>query len=212
MEKNCTKCKYITPLAGVDYGFCNHKDHLGRVATENTTCSEYEFKDKVDKAINKDLEKIFEAQPLVLSVDRWQPYLGACPHCGSANIEADYSMVLTSMPPQYNCRCKDCKGTFFTGQIKQENQTVNPAFPLGPQTPFNPPYTPTQPENPNYDYGYGNYGWICPKCGKVNAPHRDFCDCSGGGYYPNIVYCGGSGNNPNPAPTITVSNNTVKEK
>ena len=56
-----------------------------------------------------------------------------------------------------------------------------------------------------------NYGWICPKCGKVNAPHRDFCDCSGGGYYPNIVYCGGSGDNPNPAPTITVSSNTVKE-
>lgn len=56
-----------------------------------------------------------------------------------------------------------------------------------------------------------NYGWICPKCGKVNAPHRNFCDCSGGGYYPNIVYCGGSAGNPNPAPTITVSNNTVKE-
>ena len=61
MEKNCTKCKYITPIAGVDYGFCNHKDHLGRVATENTTCSEHEFKDKVDKIINGDLIKIKEA-------------------------------------------------------------------------------------------------------------------------------------------------------
>lgn len=57
-----------------------------------------------------------------------------------------------------------------------------------------------------------NYGWICPKCGKVNAPHRDFCDCSGGSYYPNIVYCNGTGNNPNPAPSITISSNTTKEK
>lgn len=58
MEKNCTKCKYITPIAGVDYGFCNHKNHLGRIATENTMCSEYKFKDKVDKTINEDLKSL----------------------------------------------------------------------------------------------------------------------------------------------------------
>lgn len=23
-----------------------------------------------------------------------------------------------------------------------------------------------------------NYGWICPKCGRVNAPHIDACPCA----------------------------------
>ena len=23
-----------------------------------------------------------------------------------------------------------------------------------------------------------NYGWICPECGRVNAPHIDTCPCS----------------------------------
>lgn len=22
------------------------------------------------------------------------------------------------------------------------------------------------------------YGWVCPKCGKVNAPWKDHCDCT----------------------------------
>lgn len=25
-----------------------------------------------------------------------------------------------------------------------------------------------------------SYGWICPKCGRVNAPWKDHCDCDGG--------------------------------
>lgn len=23
----------------------------------------------------------------------------------------------------------------------------------------------------------GNYGWICPKCGRGNAPWKESCDC-----------------------------------
>ena len=29
------------------------------------------------------------------------------------------------------------------------------------------------------------YGWACPRCGKVNAPWKSQCDCVGGYYYPN---------------------------
>ena len=29
------------------------------------------------------------------------------------------------------------------------------------------------------------YGWACPRCGRVNAPWKSTCDCAGGYYYPN---------------------------
>ena len=28
------------------------------------------------------------------------------------------------------------------------------------------------------------YGWVCPKCGRANAPWKSFCDCSGSGWQP----------------------------
>jgi len=30
------------------------------------------------------------------------------------------------------------------------------------------------------------YGWVCPKCGRVNAPWKGTCDCSKGVAAPNI--------------------------
>ena len=43
------------------------------------------------------------------------------------------------------------------------------------------------------------YGWVCPRCGKVNAPWKASCDC-----YLNIPYTP-----PNtPAPSITPFNPT----
>ena len=28
------------------------------------------------------------------------------------------------------------------------------------------------------------YGWACPRCGRINAPWKSQCDCSGNYYYP----------------------------
>lgn len=41
------------------------------------------------------------------------------------------------------------------------------------------------------------YGWVCPKCGKVHAPWKDSCDC-----YLNTPYTPPNTTpiNPNPAP------------
>ena len=141
-------------------------------------------------------------------VDAWGPYIGKCPKCGSTNIKANYGIVLTSMPPQYNCRCKDCNHGFFSGQISQENEsdTAKPTFPQDPGwVPYNPDPNPINP-----GYGYGNrQGWICPRCGKVNSPDRDFCDCSGnGGWGSPIIWCnseGTSAGKPNTMPSTNIS-------
>lgn len=127
-------------------------------------------------------------------IDSWEPYIGTCPHCGSSNIEANYGLVLTSIPPRYNCRCKDCKGTFFSGHTVTPN--IIPGLPVYPN----------EPQKPQYDWGNARQGWICPRCGKVNSPDRQFCDCSNSGWGSPIVWCNsGSGTNPNPAPTQTIA-------
>ena len=44
-------------------------------------------------------------------------------------------------------------------------------------TPWEPPYTPWEPPYTPYPQPSIPTGWWCPNCGKVNAPHKDYCDC-----------------------------------
>lgn len=39
----------------------------------------------------------------------------------------------------------------------------------------------------NYSFG-GNYGWICPKCGRVYSPFTQMCLYCGGIQENNIIY------------------------
>lgn len=32
------------------------------------------------------------------------------------------------------------------------------------------------------------YGWVCPRCNRVNAPWKSQCDCSGNNWYPTWYY------------------------
>ena len=44
-----------------------------------------------------------------------------CPYCGSDDVMYDSSKVLTSNPPQYQCKCNTCKKEFYSGQCKNVN-------------------------------------------------------------------------------------------
>ena len=51
---------------------------------------------------------------------------------------------------------------------------------LGEKEPFK-----DKKENP-FKNESKDYGWICPKCGKVNAPWQSSCDCNTH-YIPHLV-------------------------
>ena len=53
---------------------------------------------------------------------------------------------------------QDSNSATTTGPVKSESMTVNPPM---------------------------AYGWVCPKCGRVNAPWKSTCDCSKGIAVPN---------------------------
>lgn len=112
------------------------------------------------------------------SVDGWENFCGAiCPFCGKTEVEYNSSMVLTSYPPQYKCRCKSCGEHFYSGMCGSNwtnkdalDNMIAPSIcdPLPGQAPYIGDF-------PNSPYLGGNQGWICPKCGRVMAPHIDYC-------------------------------------
>ena len=112
-----------------------------------------------------------------------------CPKCGSIHTEMDESCALTTYPPQYRYECLDCKH-IWTG-FKESK--------IGPVTSW-----------PNLEQGISveplNYGWICPKCGRVYSPSTSQCFHCGGGLSPNIVYCGPNNGTKDILDTITISN------
>ena len=109
-----------------------------------------------------------------------------CPYCGSDDVMYDSSKVLTSNPPQYQCKCNTCKKEFYSGQCKNFNWDQSilniPKIedPTPGESPYWVPFTP-DPFHLNPPYKQNNYGWICPKCGRVLAPHLDSCKFCGSG-------------------------------
>lgn len=61
---------------------------------------------------------------------------------------------------------KDEKAHYSNNASTADQNTITTGNdPTGNPTTINPPMS---------------YGWICPKCGRVNAPWKGTCDCSKG--------------------------------
>lgn len=84
-----------------------------------------------------------------------------CPHCGSTDTEMDTSMILTCLPPKSQYRCKSCEKWFTLSDEAYDTLRDSSV----------------------------NYGWVCPKCGRVNAPFVRTCDCTNSGLTWTTVTC-----------------------
>ena len=60
--------------------------------------------------------------------------------------------------------------------------SVNDLVYRGNGTLYTPPSTPPS-------YGFGNTGWICPKCGRGVSPYTNVCPCYHQGYGNSEITC-----------------------
>lgn len=126
------------------------------------------MKENKEKAIDKSMFSTAIGHDL----HNYQNVYGHCPKCNSVHILMDTSCVLTTYPAQYNFKCQECNHTWTDFEKTQM-----------------PPITAW----PNMEEAISveplNYGWICPKCGRVYSPSTSQCLFCGGGNLPNTVYC-----------------------
>lgn len=112
-----------------------------------------------------------------------------CPKCGGRHVYVDPSCILASYPAQYHFRCIDCNHV-WTGFQESKIGFLS--------------------RWPNLEQDISveplNYGWICPKCGRVYSPSTSQCLFCGGTYSPNIVYCGPNNGTKEVYDTMTISN------
>lgn len=103
------------------------------------------------------------------AIEHWVEGGKPCPKCGSFHTQKNIAMCLTTYPCQYSFKCKHCSHTWTDYEFYNDGLFYRP-----------------QPENHN---PYKEYGWICPKCGRVYAPHMNWCTNCNDTYSPNFVYC-----------------------
>ena len=125
---------------------------------------------------------------MINDTSNYKNIANTCPKCGSTHVQMDMNRVLTSYPPQYSFKCKHCDHTW----TEYEAHQISPAK----SWPDLEPAITVEPLN---------YGWICPKCGRVYSPTTNQCLFCGGTYSPNIVYCGPNNGTKDILDTITIN-------
>ena len=140
------------------------------------------------------------------SQPEWMPWSGnkVCPNCGSHEIEYNTRIVLTSYPAQSQLRCRTCSHIFSSGmniewtcndalndKWKHDQSILNIPkvgdWPPAPQ-PGDWPSSPTITDPLPATNKTTMYGWICPKCGAVLAPHVSSCPHCSPATTVNITY------------------------
>lgn len=129
------------------------------------------------------------------NISNYKDVVNTCPKCGSTHVQMDPTLALTTYPVQFNFMCQECNHTW---------------------TDFEKTQFPTRTAWPNLEQDISvesfNYGWICPKCGRVYSPTTRQCLFCGGTYSPNIVYCGPNNGIKTVYDTMTISNTVDNSK
>lgn len=117
---------------------------------------------------------------------------GECPYCKAHLVYKDSSKVLTTNPPKNEYHCKRCGHVWsaFNDEeavrpmqlsaewTNRDSLDLDQSILHGPKVGDWPP-GPQIGDVPYRDWSYiGNYGWICPKCRRVNSPNVNHCPCS----------------------------------
>lgn len=122
------------------------------------------------------------------NLEHWIEGGKPCPKCGSFHTQKNIAMCLTTYPYQYQFRCVNCSHEWTAHEWYDGGLTYQP-----------------QPDDLN---PHKEYGWICPKCGRVYSPSTNQCPYCGGACSPNIVYCGPNNGTVNVLDNIKLCNDT----
>ena len=120
------------------------------------------------------------------SLAHWVEGGKPCPKCGSFHTQKNIAVCLTTYPCQFPFKCKHCSHEWTDHEWYDGGLSYQP-----------------KPDDLN---PHKEYGWICPKCGRVYSPSTSQCFHCGGGLSPNIVYCGPNNGTKDILDTITISN------
>ena len=132
------------------------------------------------------------------TLEHWIEGGKPCPKCGSFHTKKSITICLTTYPCQYKFKCEHCSHEWLDHEWYNGGLSYQP-----------------KPENLN---PYREYGWICPKCGRVYSPTTNQCLYCGEGVLPNFIYCGNINNNTNnlcdnrSTPVADMAKNAIHEE